>query len=165
MWEIFTLPHIINLNKIIMNLIKFDPFHSNFPSIDNIFDDFFGQSRGLSHFTASANVPSVNIKEKDNEFEVSLAIPGLSKDDCDIEVENGVLTISSEKENENKNEEKGKYSKYEYNYSSFSRSFTLPENIDEEKIEAETKNGELKIILPKKEVEIVEDKVKKIEIK
>ena len=147
-----------------MNLIKFDPFHSNFPSIDNIFDDFFGPSRGLSNFTASANVPSVNIKEKDTEFEVSLAISGLSKDDCNIEVENGVLTISSEKENENKEERKNKYSKYEYNYNSFSRSFTLPENIDEDKIKAETKNGELKISLPKKEIEVVEDKVKKIEI-
>lgn len=165
MWEDFVLPHIINLNKIIMNLIKFDPFHSSFPSIDNIFEDFFSPSRGLSNFTASANIPSVNIKEKDNEFEISLAIPGLSKEDCNIEVENGMLTISSEKENENKNDEKEKYSKYEYNYSSFSRSFTLPENIDEEKIEAETKNGELKIILPKKEVGLVEDKVKKIDIK
>ena len=147
-----------------MNLIKFDPFRSNFPSVDSIFDDFFG-SRGLSNFTASANVPAVNIKEKNDEYEVSLAVPGLAKDDCNIEVDNGVLAISSEKEEKKEDEEEGKYSKYEYNYSSFSRSFTLPENVDIDNISAEHKDGELRITLPKKNIEAEKESVKKIEIK
>ncbi len=96
------------------------------------------------------NVPAVNITEKKDEYQVSLAAPGMRKDDFKIDVEGNMLTISSEKE-ENKEEKDKKFTRKEYSYSSFSRSFTLPEEINKEKIEAKYEDGVLKIALPRKE--------------
>lgn len=95
-------------------------------------------------------VPSVNIIENKDDFNVSLAVPGMKKDDFKIDVSGNILTISCEKEEEKK-ESDATYSREEYNYSSFSRSFTLPEDVDKEKIDAHYENGELSISLPKKE--------------
>jgi HSP20 family protein len=81
---------------------------------------------------------------------VSLAVPGMKKDDFNIDVEGNMLTISSEKE-ESKEEKEDKYTRKEYNYSSFSRSFTLPDEVNKEKIEAKYEDGVLKLMLPKKE--------------
>lgn len=96
------------------------------------------------------NVPAVNITEHKDEYRVSLAVPGMKKDDFKIDVEGNMLTISSEKE-ENKEEKDKKFTRKEYNYSCFSRSFTLPEEINKEKIEARYQDGVLKIALPRKE--------------
>lgn len=96
------------------------------------------------------NIPAVNITEHKDEYMVSLAVPGMKKDDFKIDVEGNMLTISSEKE-ESKEEKDKKFTRKEYNYSSFSRSFTLPEEINKEKIDAKYENGLLKISLPRKE--------------
>lgn len=96
------------------------------------------------------NVPAVNITENKDEFLVSLAAPGLTKDDFRIDVDGNMLTISSEKE-ETKEDKDKKYTRKEYNYSSFSRSFSLPEEVVKEKIDARYDNGVLKISLPRKE--------------
>lgn len=96
------------------------------------------------------NIPAVNITEHKDAYEVSLAVPGMKKDDFKIDVAGNMLTISSEKE-ETKEEEDKKFTRKEYNYSSFSRSFTLPEEINREKINAKYDNGILKISLPRKE--------------
>ena len=120
-----------------------------------VFDDFFKpwnewfDNGGL--WGRTMNVPAVNIAENENEYEVSLAAPGLKKDDFKIDVDGNMLTISSEKE-ENKEEKDKAFTRKEYNYSSFSRSFTLPDEINREKIEAKYEEGVLKIALPKKEV-------------
>jgi HSP20 family protein len=95
-------------------------------------------------------VPAVNITEQKDEYQVSLAAPGLKKDDFKIDVDGNMLTISSEKE-ESKEEKEKSFTRKEYNYSSFSRSFTLPEEINKEKIEARYEDGVLKIALPRKE--------------
>mgnify|MGYP003592814854 CR=1 FL=1 len=119
-----------------------------------VFDDFFKpwnewfDNGGL--WGRTMNVPAVNIAENENEYEVSLAAPGLKKDDFKIDVDGNMLTISSEKE-ENKEEKDKAFTRKEYNYSSFSRSFTLPDEINREKIEAKYEEGVLKIALPKKE--------------
>lgn len=114
-----------------------------------LFDDFFkpwnewfdgGRVRTMS-------VPAVNIMENENGYEVSLAVPGMKKSDFNITLDGTMLTISSEKE-ENKEEKNEKYTRNEYNFSSFSRSFTLPEEINKEKIEASYVDGVLKIVLP-----------------
>jgi HSP20 family protein len=96
------------------------------------------------------NVPAVNITEQKDEFQVSIAAPGLKKDDFKINVEGNMLTISSEKE-ESKEEKDKRFARKEYSYSSFSRSFTLPEEVNMEKIEAKYEDGVLKISLPRKE--------------
>ena len=78
---------------------------------------------------------------------VSLAVPGMKKDDFNIDIEGNMLTISSEKE-ENKEEKEKRFTRKEYSYSSFSRSFTLPDEVEVQKIEARYEDGVLKIRLP-----------------
>lgn len=131
-----------------MNLIK----KSNpvtFPSLlDELFKpDWFGGMEGMR-----MNVPAVNIKENDTTFTLELAAPGKKKEDFNIVVDENVLTISSE--NKVEKEEKadnGKYTRREFSYSSFRRSFTLPETVDEDKINAHYENGVLILTLPKRE--------------
>ena len=119
-----------------------------------VFDDFFKpwnewfENGGLRGRTM--NVPAVNITEHKDEYQVSLAAPGLKKDDFKIDVNGNMLTISSEKE-VSKEEKDERFTRKEYSYSSFSRSFTLPEEINKEKIEAKYEDGVLKISMPRKE--------------
>lgn len=108
-------------------------------------DEFF-------NFGKVMNVPAVNVSETGSDFRITVAAPGLEKKDFKVEAYDDILTISAEKEKEEKEEKNGRYNRREYNYSSWSRSFTLPENCDLEKIDAEYKNGELKIVIPKMEV-------------
>ncbi len=99
---------------------------------------------------ATMNTPAVNITEHRDEYMVSLAVPGMKKDDFKIDIDGNMLTVSSEQE-ESKEEKDKKFTRKEYNYSSFCRSFTLPEEINREKIEAKYEEGVLKISLPRKE--------------
>ena len=123
-------------------------------SMPSVFDDFFKpwnewfDNSGLPG--RAMNVPAVNITEQKDAYLVSLAVPGLKKEDFKIGVDGNMLTISSEKE-ENKEEKDKRFTRKEYNYSSFSRSFTLPEEINQEKIEAKYEDGVLKISLPRRE--------------
>ena len=119
-----------------------------------LFDDFFRPWNEWfdngSVMNRSLNIPAVNITENKDHFNVSLAVPGMKKDDFNIDIEGNMLTISCEKE-EKKEEKDKKYTRKEFNYSSFSRSFTLPEDVNKEKIEAHYEDGVLKMNLPKKE--------------
>jgi HSP20 family protein len=108
-------------------------------------DEFF-------NFGKVMNVPAVNVHETDKDFQLSIAAPGLEKKDFKIDAYDDVLTISAEQTKEQKDETNGRVNRREYNYSSWSRSFTLPENCDFAKIDAAYVNGELKIMIPKKEV-------------
>jgi HSP20 family protein len=99
------------------------------------------------NFSRALNVPAINVKETEHEYKLSIAAPGLEKDDFDIQLHQGMLTISAEKE-ENKSTN-DKYNRREYNYSSWTRSFSLPEDAVDGKISAEYKNGELKIDVPR----------------
>ncbi len=96
-----------------------------------------------------ATVPAVNVTETNGNYQVMLAAPGLKKDDFRIDVDGNLVTISAETTSEKEEQDK-QFTRKEYNYSSFSRTFTLPENIDRDKIEAVYENGELKLMLPKK---------------
>ncbi len=98
----------------------------------------------------NSTLPAVNIKETEDDFQVSVAVPGFKKDDFNIELDNNILTISSEKEMENEVEGE-KYTRREFSYQSFKRTFTLPELVDEEKISAKYENGILNVVIPKKE--------------
>ena len=124
---------------------------SGIPVMPSIFDDFFKDWSLSNYSDTNTTLPAVNIKENEDEFTVEVAVPGMEKDDFKINLNNHVLTISSEKTVENE-ENNDKYTRKEYSYQSFERSFNLPKNIVEsDHISATYKNGELKITIPKKE--------------
>ncbi len=116
------------------------------------FDDFFNDDFFLVPSQGKQTVPATNIEETDTSFELEMAIPGMNKEDINVEVENGVLTVSAEKEDSIEESEKN-YTRKEYSYSSFKRSFTLPVNVTDI-VTANYKNGVLYITLPKKEIEV-----------
>jgi len=97
-----------------------------------------------------AKLPAVNIKESETGFELELAIPGQKKEDFNIEIDKDVLTISMERNSEEE-EVKERYTRREFTYTSFKRSFTLPETVENEKIKASYENGILAFMLPKKD--------------
>ena len=119
-----------------------------------VFDDFFKPWNNWFDnelLTGRAlTIPAVNITDNKDDFMVSLAVPGMKKDDFKIDIDGNMITISCEKE-EKKEDKEAKFTRKEYNYSSFSRSFTLPDDILKEKIEARYEDGVLKLQLPKKE--------------
>ena len=118
-------------------------------------DDFFKPwnewfDNENNFLSRQVRMPSVNITENKDQYNVSLAVPGMKKDDFKIDVEGNILTISCEKD-ETKEENEKRYTRKEYSYSSFSRSFTLPDEVNREKIDARYEEGLLKISLPRKE--------------
>lgn len=121
---------------------------------DTFFDDMFGKW-GVKNST----IPSVDVYEDEKAYYLEAELPGYTVDDVNIHVEKHVLHISSEKINEKK--ENKKFLVRERGYVKFDRSFTLPEGINEDQIEAEFNNGVLTITLPKTPVE----QPKKIEVK
>jgi HSP20 family protein len=136
----------------------FAPLMTNpfLPSVDAFFDDFAPldlmdwTDRRLA--TMGSNLPSVNLKETDKKIEIELAAPGLKKEDFKVEVDNNMLSISSEKQEEKEEiEKKDSYYRKEFNYQSFRRSFTLPDYADENKISANYKDGILHVEINKKE--------------
>ncbi|MCD6179582.1 MAG: Hsp20/alpha crystallin family protein [Bacteroidales bacterium] len=132
-----------------MNLVRFSDQH---PSV---FDRFFDNSIfdwNNRHFSeTNTTLPSVNVKENTDEFLVEVAAPGFDKKDFNIEIDNDVLTISSEKKDEIEEKEGEKITKREFSYQSFSRSFTLPVLVERDKINAKYEKGILRIAIPKKE--------------
>lgn len=133
-----------------MTLINWQKDKNYTPTLNTFFNGMFGGD--ITNNVASGRfIPAVNIKETDNNISLTLAAPGFKKEDFKIALDHNHLTISSEQKSENVEAEEGKYTRKEYSYSSFSRTFTLPNTIDAEKINASYVNGELVITLPKKE--------------
>ena len=135
-------------------------------TVPSVFDDFFKPWTDLfdngGWNIRPMNVPAVNITEQPNEYLLSLAAPGMKKEDFKIDVDGNMLTISSEKEEKKEDKDK-KFTRKEYSYSSFSRCFSLPEEIKQENIVAKYEDGVLKISLPRKE-EAKKLTVKKIDV-
>jgi len=132
-----------------MSLVRFS---NQLPSMfDRFFEgDLFDWSnRNFSN--TNTTLPSVNIKENSDEFKVEVAAPGFDKNDFKLELNHDVLTISSEKEIENETKDDEHFSKREFSYQSFTRSFTLPNTVDGEKIDACYDKGILYISIPKRE--------------
>jgi HSP20 family protein len=131
-----------------MSLIK----KTDWPSLINgsLLSDFFDNDRFFdADWLRKQSVPAVNVKETEKTFEIEVAAPGLTKKDFHISADNGVLTITSEKQDE-KEEKENNYTRKEFSYSSFSRSFTLPENVNEEDVKAYYEDGILKLHMAKK---------------
>jgi HSP20 family protein len=145
-----------------MSLIK----RSTWPVLGNgsWLSDFFDNEKFFdSDWMKKLPVPAVNVRETDKAFEVEVAAPGLTKKDFKITAENGLLTISSER-NEEREEKEKDYTRKEFSYSAFSRSFSLPENINEDDIKARYEDGILKLDISKKMIN--EPKTKRaIEVK
>lgn len=130
------------------------------PWVDNLFSNLFYDSS--SAVRSLSKYPSVNVAESEKSFHVDFAVPGFNKEDFKISVEKDVLTVSGEHKAESLDETK-KYSRKEFSYSSFKRSFTLPENVDANQINANYKDGVLTLDVAKKEE--VKPIVKEIAVK
>jgi len=128
---------------------------------DDFFNGSFFSATG-NHFNRNTK-PAVNVMEEDNAYMIEVAVPGMSRKDIRIDLEDNVLTISYE-HRENKEEKKRTYMRREFSHASFKRSFELPETVDAEKIRARHDAGILSVELPKKE-EVVSKAPKQIEIK
>lgn len=145
-----------------MKLAKWDPFREMEEMLDpysRSLDWPFRGGRSLN--TKGADwAPRVDISETDAEFCIKADVPGIKREDVKINIEDHILSISGE--NKQEKEEKGeKFHRVERFYGSFRRSFTLPENVNEEKIEANFKDGLLTLTIPKTEAA----KPKSIEVK
>lgn len=129
--------------------------HGLMNQLPNLFDDFFTRDLwdwGNSNFSNSGTtVPAVNVKETNEAFEVNMAAPGMNKEDFKVELNNNLLTISSEKKTENEEKEGERFTRREYSYQSFQRSFQLSQDVDADKIEAKYENGVLRLVIPKRE--------------
>ncbi|WP_158849574.1 Hsp20/alpha crystallin family protein [Algibacter sp. L1A34] len=125
----------------------------SFPSTSNWLDDIFNRdfpSVFTSNFNTDVSLPKVNIKETADAYEVEMAAPGLKKSDFKLDLNNQVLSISTEKKEEHEEKEEN-YTRKEFGYTSFKRTFTLPDTVNDEKITANYQDGVLNILLPKKE--------------
>jgi HSP20 family protein len=128
---------------------------NGFPAFPSLFDDLFSRDLfnwGNNHYSATrTTVPSVNIRETADSFEVEMAAPGMEKKDFSITLDGSLLTISSQKQSE-ENDEKDGYSRREFSYQSFSRNFQLSKDVVKaEDIRARYENGLLLLTIPKQE--------------
>ncbi|WP_147676875.1 Hsp20/alpha crystallin family protein [Algibacter pacificus] len=125
----------------------------NFPNNSSWLDDIFNRDLSsvfTSNFNTGLSLPKVNIKETADAYIVEMAVPGLKKSDFKLDLDNQVLSISTEKK-ETHEQKEDNYTRKEFGYASFKRTFTLPETVDDEKITANYQDGILNIFLPKKE--------------
>ena len=132
--------------------------------LPSIFNDFFDNDWMVK---ANATAPAINVFETEKEYKVELAVPGMTKEDFNVRIdEDNNLVITMEKKTENKEEKKeGRYLRREFSYSKFQQTMILPENVDKEKISAAVENGVLNVQLPKLSAEEVKKAEKQIEVK
>tara|TARA_R100000935_G_scaffold43476_1_gene65916 strand:+ start:269 stop:712 length:444 start_codon:yes stop_codon:yes gene_type:complete len=134
-----------------MNLIK----RNEDQWLPSVFDDLFKNDwlGGTSNVgNIGTRIPAVNIQETEDKFVVAVAAPGKTKEQLNIELENNVLTISSEEKEERESTDANeRFTRKEFSYNNFRRDFSLPETVDNEKISAKYKDGVLEIEVPKKE--------------
>ncbi|MDX2173622.1 MAG: Hsp20/alpha crystallin family protein [Bacteroidota bacterium] len=128
-----------------MALIK-----ANFPWTD--LSDFFDDKWLKTRFPNGEWTPAVNVIDNENNYEIEVAAPGIKKEDFKVTVEKGLLTISGQTESETE-EKKKNYTRKEFSSKSFTRSFTIPENIKDEDVNAKYDHGVLKLTLKKSVLE------------
>jgi HSP20 family protein len=147
-----------------MNLIRWDPV-KELEDMSERLNRMFARplsrrDNGKETLTVADWVPTVDIEEGEQDYHITAELPGLSKEDVKITLQEGVLTLQGQRKQEK--EEKGKrFHRVERSYGAFVRSFALPDAVDETKVSAEFKDGELHIRLPKSE----KAKPKAIEVK
>src|SRR5262245_48045630 len=131
-----------------MNLMRFDPYRE-FASLEERLQRAFGQTERRDESLA-AWAPPVDITEEKDRILITAELPGFKQDQISIQMENGMLTLSGERKFEKESGDKA-YHRIERSYGRFVRSFSLPNNVDREKIEARFVNGLLQVELPKRE--------------
>lgn len=134
-----------------MAIIRWNREDDNLPVFSNLWNNFL--NRDMDEFymnSMTARTPSVNIIEGKENFMIEMAAPGMEKHDFSINLDHNLLTIEAKKESKTETKEE-RYTRKEFSFNSFRRSFTLPDSIANEKIDAKYDNGILHIILPKKE--------------
>jgi HSP20 family protein len=115
-------------------------------------------------FLSETNVPAMNVKENDGHFEVELAIPGFSKDDIDVTLENDLLHVIAEKKKETSEDDEEGYTRREFSYNKFERRIKLPSTVDpQNEVKARYEDGILRLDLAKRE-EAMEEPKKRIDI-
>lgn len=130
-----------------MLLTRFDPFRE-LRTLEDRMNEAFGMDQKKDVF--SSFTPSVNTREGEFAYHVDVDLPGVKKEDISIKIDNNVLTLKGERKSKQE-VKKEDYYKMESSFGCFTRSFTIPDNIDKENIHAENKDGVLEITLPKKE--------------
>ncbi len=122
---------------------------------DRFFRPYFPSMREF--WNEGFNVPPANLIESKSDFRIDLSVPGFSREDFNVEMQDGALVISAEKQEESETGEEN-YKRREFSYDTFTRSFVLPENVKEDQINAKYDNGMLSVVIPKKEVQQVRPK-------
>lgn len=139
------------------DLVKSNGNGTTFPSLPSFFDDFFTRdwfgSRLTDWWMPGATLPAVNVVENDNDFVIEVAAPGMNRKDFKVELDDDLLTISSEREDKKEEtDDHGRYTRKEFSYQSFRRSFRLPEGrVLGDKVSARYQNGILYVTVPKSE--------------
>lgn len=126
-----------------------------FQPMQSLLNDFFSDAwfnSSLSNWSPAGNtLPAVNVTENNDDFLIEVAAPGMKRDDFKVELDNNILTVSSEKENKEETTE-GTYTRREFSYQSFQRSFVLShEKVMGDNITAKYEDGILRIVVPKRE--------------
>jgi len=140
-----------------MSIIRYKTSDLLPTSFSSLVDGFFNDS--LTRSGGSAFLPKVDIIENETSYELHVAAPGLSKEDFNIELNDNFITVSGERKFLNEKNEKN-YHSIETQYGSFSRSFSLPENVDSSKINAKYNNGILELTIPKDEKKAIKTTIK-----
>ena len=142
-----------------MTLAKFNDWNNqavahNFYNFSDLMSDFFGNEGYCDDYNA---IPGANISEDENKYQIELAIPGLEKKDIKVEIDKDILKVRHESQ-EKKENENHVYSRREFLYKGFTRTFIIPESVDDSKMKAKYENGILILELPKKPKSEVEQK-------
>jgi HSP20 family protein len=135
------------------NVVKFQPLPATKFFTNGFFDEFF--NRGIGEVLGNDNLvsqPAVNVSEYPESFSIEVAAPGFDKQDFSLNVENGYLVVSAKREEKTgENNEKNRILRREFRFESFTRSFKLPNSVNQDLISAVYEKGLLHIALPKKE--------------
>ena len=140
-----------------MSIIRYNSNDFVPTTFSTLVDKFFNES--LARTGGSTFIPKVDIVENPESFEIHLAVPGLNKEDFNIELNDNYLTVSGERKFSNEKKERTFHS-IETHYGSFSRSFSLPENVDAAKINAKYNNGILELTIPKDDKKALKQTIK-----
>lgn len=143
-----------------MSIVRYSTANDFVPSsFSNLIDRFFSDSLARTGGSAYSFVPKVDILESEKGYEINVAVPGLNKEDFKIDLNDNFLTVSGERKFSKEKKENNLHV-VETQYGNFSRSFSLPENVDASKINAAYTNGILEITIPKDEKKTLKTTIK-----
>ena len=145
-----------------MSIVRYNSALNDFvpTSFSNLIDRFFNESVGRAGGSAYSFVPRVDIIEAEKAFEIHVAVPGMNKEDFKLDLNDNLLTISGERKFTKEKKDNNNFHSIETQYGTFTRSFSLPENVDAGKISAAYNNGILEITVPKDEKKTLKTTIK-----